>query len=289
LAMGGCSSNDKDKGKDQGASAPVEAQVVDGGGGGGGGGGRGHKRVNKDSKFQWKDGSGWSDYDKGTDAKLKQALLVGRPTAKFKVKTHDGKLEEYSFKFITGHMSQTNIKTSKPRDIRPPYQMSAPKEPLLPACDFVVITLTADQVGKDTIDVKNPQTGEMFKAAIPKKAKKGQKIAVPIASGGYTMEDVIKKQEAQQKGMTTGAKVATGTAVVGLAGVGVVGGVILGDHLAGGDMAEQAVDLAEDAGEAIVDFAEDAGEVIVDFAEDVGDWLGDAAEDVGDWVCSVFD
>jgi hypothetical protein len=68
-----------------------------------------------------------------------------------------------------------------------------------------------------------------------------QKIAVPIPAPGEKVEDVAKRQE----GMSTGAKVATGLGITAAAGAAVVGGVILGDHLAGGALVADAADMAE--------------------------------------------
>merc|ERR1712166_1113542 len=121
--------------------------------------------------------------------------------------------------------------------------------------------------------------------AIPTKAKAGQRIAVPIPSAGETVHDVASRQLQHNDRMSNGAKAAVGLGIVATAGAGVVGGVILGDHLAGGVMTETIADVAVDIG----DFAVDAGDAIGDWAEDVGDWLGDAGEDAGDWVCSIFD
>jgi hypothetical protein len=248
-------------------------------------------KPNKHSKFQWKDAKGWNDYDPSTDAKLKQAFLVGRQGARFQVKTKSG-MEEYEFSFSKGHMAQKNVKTGNGRQIRQPYGMFQPKEAVLPEGDFIVVVLTANQVGQEMIEVSNPRDkSQTIQVSIPKKARKGQKIAVPIPAAGEKLEDVAKRQE----GMTMGAKVATGLGISAVAGAAVLGGVVLGDHLAGGTLLEQAVDVAADAGDVAIDvagdvgdFAVDAADTVGDFAEDVGDWLGDAGEDVGDWICSVF-
>merc|ERR1719198_564121 len=147
--------------------------------------------------------------------------------------------------------------------------MFQPKEAVLPEGDFIVVALTADQAGKETIEIPNPRDkSQTITVSIPKKARKGQKIAVPIPAAGEKLEEVAKRQA----GMSTGAKVATGLGISAAAGAAVLGGVILGDHLAGGTLLEQAVDVAGDVG----DFAVDAADAVGDFADDVGDWLGDA-------------
>jgi len=130
------------------------------------------------------------------------------------------------------------------------------------------------------LTTRDPQSPSLF----PKKAKKGAKIAVPIPGKDQGVEEVAKKQQ----GMSTGSKVATGLGISVVAGAAVVGGVILGDHLAGGTLAQDVADMAVDGADAVADAAPDILEDAGDFAEDVGDWLGDAAEDVGEWICSVF-
>merc|ERR1712151_687483 len=121
------------------------------------------------------------------------------------------------------------------------------------------------------------------------------KMAIPIPKKGESVAEVQEKQkkhaeEQKAKGKwSTGGKIAaTGAALVAVG----VGGVILGDHLAGGDMAETIgetiVDTAEDVGEAIGDFGEDAVDWIGDGGEDAIDWLGDAGEDVGDFIMDLF-
>jgi len=248
------------------------------------------KPIQKDSKFQWMDGSGWQNYDSTSDAKLKQAFLVGRSECKFELRNKDGKTDKYSFFFKSGTMSQKNIVTGKVRQLRAPWGMFPPKQAMLPKGDMIVITLTAEQAGKMMIEIQNPRRKDQsITVSIPAKARKGQKIAIPIPGEHEVVEDVAKKQAELNKGMSTGAKVAVGAGVTAAAGACVVGGVILGDHLAGGTLAEDVTDIAADVGEDIAEFAVDAGDAIGDFAEDVGDWLGDTGEDVGDWICSLVD
>jgi len=253
-------------------------------------------KINKDSKFQWKDSRGWNNYDGSADAKLKNAFMIGHGRAKFTLKNKQGEWEPYSFIFKNGTMTQKNTKTSTVRSMRPPPGMVAPRDSMLPQCEMMFVTLDKKQAGKSTIQVTHPKTREQITVAIPTKAKAGQRIAVPIPSAGESIHDVASRQLQHTERMSNGAKGAVGLGIVATAGAGVVGGVILGDHLAGGVMTETiagvAVDIGDfavDAGEDIADFAVDAGEAIGDWAEDVGDWLGDAGEDAGDWVCSIFD
>jgi hypothetical protein len=277
--MGCCSSSAKAP-----RTVPVKAQVISNGASDSG---KQQKRVpiKKTSKFQWQDSNGWSDYDAVSDSRLKQAFLIGRPNAKFSING-----ESYSFLFKNGHMTQMNAKSGKVRNLRPARGMIPPQKPMLPEGDMIVITVKKEHVGQEVILVNHPgKKGETLKVAIPKKARAGQKIAIPIPTEMESVEEVARKQAAHNKGMSTGAKAAVGTTVVAAAGAGVLGGVILGDHLAGGTLAEQIGEGAVDAGEAAGEFAVDAGEAIGDFAEDVGEWLGDAGEDAGEWICSLFD
>jgi hypothetical protein len=216
--------------------------------------------------------------------------LIGRTQAKFKLKNQQGDWEEYSFFFKKGKMTQKNLKSGNIREMRAPMGMIPPAQAMLPTGDMIFITVKPEHVGKDVIEVPNPRKkGEMIKVSLPKKVRAGQKIAIPIPGEGESVDDVAKRQQSHNNAMTTGSKVAVGAGVVAATGAGVVGGVILGDHLAGGTLAEDVADVAVDVADDAGDFALDAADAIGDFAEDVGDWLGDAGEDVGDWICSIFD
>merc|ERR1712046_416727 len=206
----------------------------------------------------------------GSDARLKQAFLIGRRNAKFSING-----ESYSFLFKNDSMTQMNQKTQKVRYMRPPQGMTAPRSPMLPVGDMIVITVKKEHVGQDFITVNHPgKKGETLKVALPKKARKGQKVAIPIPSGSETVEDVAKRQVKHNQGMSVRAKTAVGTTVIAAAGAGVLGGVILGGPLAGGSMAEDIGAAAVDAGEAVAEWAVDAGEDIGEFAEDVGEgWV----------------
>lgn len=246
------------------------------------------KRFNKDSCFQVQLKGHWSDYDRQEDMLMKRAFLVGQKNVRY---TFRDSTYEYDFK----NMQQLNVHTGKRRDIRPPMGMRAPKKPLLPPGPMICITVPPGAAGT-IIEVSNPNDpGKKIQVSVPPSAKPGQKMAIPIPEKGEKVEAVQKKQAA----MSTGAKVAAGTAGVGLVAAAVVGGVVLGDHLAGGDMAETvgetAVDVTETIGESAVDGAEDVADWVADTAPDaldalddgagdVAGWVGDAAEDVGDWL-----
>lgn len=238
---------------------------------GGGGGNKG-----KLHKFQVKLGGEWKDYDEQEDRLLKRCYLIGNKNCKF---TFRGVSYSYDFK----KMTQTNEQSHKTRDIRPPHKMRRPKEPLLPPCDSIVIQVKQGQPGK-VIDVKNPHTGNFIKVGVPQNAKPGMKMAVPVPKKGESVEEIQSKQ----KGWTTGGRVAAGMGVLAATGVVGVGGVLLGDYVAGGDMFEEAAGGVVDAAEVVGDAMGDVGEAIVDGCEDAIEWLGDAAEDAGDWVVSLF-
>merc|ERR1712232_1098762 len=162
---------------------------------------------------------------------------------------------------------QTNVDTGKSREIRQPYGFPPPpKGSILPTGPMVVVKVLAGQPGQMTTvpDPNNP--GRQINVFVPPQAKVGSKMAIPIPKKGESVAEVQEKQKKhaeKQKGQwSTGGKIATtGAALVAVGAVG-VGGVILGDHLAGGDMAETIGETAvgEDVGEAIGDFAEDAGD-----------------------------
>jgi len=248
--------------------------------------------VKKDSKFQIMLSQKWEDYKADEDAVLKRAYLVGQPNCRFSLR---GQKYEYNFK----SMKQVNQGTGKERDIRPPQGMTAPKKPLLPTGSMTVIKVRPGQAGKMiTIDDPN-NPGKKIKVNVPKGAKVGQKMAVPIPEKGETIADVQKKQ----KSHSAGAKLLMGTAGVATVGALAVGGVILGEHLSDGAVSDAAGDAFGDgAADAISDatawvegavadfpeWAEGVGEDIVDAGEVAIDWLGDAADDAGDFITSLF-
>jgi len=263
------------------------------GGGGGKGKGKGKRRPdakNKESKFQVKLASKWEDYDNEEDKILKRAFMIGNPSVEYSFrKTH----YRYDFK----KMQQTNVETGKHREIRQPYGFPPPpKGSILPTGPMVIIRVAAGQPGT-MITVPDPNNpGQQINVFVPPQAKVGSKMAIPIPKKGESVADVQEKQKKhadENKGKwSTGGKVATaGAALVAVGAIG-VGGVILGDHLAGGDMAETvgetALDVGEDAVDAIGDFGEDAVDWMGDAGEDAIDWLGDAGEDVGDFIMDLF-
>lgn len=241
------------------------------------------------TKWQIELSKKFTDYGDQEDQILKRAYMIGQKNCKFHLR---GQTYEYNFK----KMTQKNKDTDKQRRIRPPcLGPRPPAKPLLPQGPMIIVAVKPGQAGT-MIGVPNPnKAGETIQVFVPAHAKVGAKMAIPIPAEGESVEAVQKKQEkhdaetgTKTSGWSTGAKVAAGgAAVAGLAAVG-VGGVILGDHLAGGDMADTIGSAAIDAGEAIGDGAETAVDAVGDWApgaaDAAGDWVTDAAGDVGDWA-----
>mmetsp|Transcript_7568 Transcript_7568/g.14003 ORF Transcript_7568/g.14003 Transcript_7568/m.14003 type:complete len:317 (+) Transcript_7568:59-1009(+) len=268
-------------------------------------------------KFQIMLSGNWSDYGPDEDAVLKRAYLVGQPNVRFALR---GQKYEYNFT----DMTQKNLDTNKERRIRPPPKMKPPAAPLLPTGPMVVITVPPGSAGQ-TITINDPNNpGQQMQVNVPPNARPGQKMAVPVPEAGQSVEEVSTKQK---KHMTAGAIAGTIGGVAVVAGGLAVGGVILGDHLSGGAVADAAAgalgdgagdaigsvtgfaagaagdiggavgdaaadagltDVAGDAAAAAADAAGDFGDVAGDFGGAAGDWLGDAAGDAGDFVMSLF-
>jgi hypothetical protein len=246
-------------------------------GGQGKGKGKGAK-INTDSKFQIELQHEWKDYEKEEDGILKRAYLVGQPSCKYQLR---GQTYEYSF----FRKEQKNLGTSKVRKIRPPFGMTQPQQPLLPAGAMIVIVVP--EGGRESCTVKDPHNpGKDILVALPPRAKPGSKLAVPVPAKGEDIAEVVKRQKA----MSTGSKMAIGMAAVGATAV---GGVVLGEHLTGGALSSWAeaspeLDAAGDwvAGAAgdVTDWAGGAADWAADVTGDAGDWVAGAAEDAGDWA-----
>lgn len=247
----------------------------------------------KPKKWQIKLEGHWQDYDEQEDRILKRAWLVGQMNVRFQLR---GQRYEYNFE----NMRQKNLNTKKERSIRPPPGLRPPKHALLPTGPMTVVTVTDGQQG-EVMTVPDPNNpGQTINVHVPLGAKPGSKMAVPLPAKGENVQAVQEKQrkheeDKKKKGWSTGAKVAAGgAALVGVGAIG-VGGVILGDALTGGDMAEtvagiavDAADAVADGGDAVADWAPVALDDLGDFAGDAVDWLGDAGEDIGDFVMDLF-
>jgi len=245
-------------------------------------GGKGKGKGKKVSKFQVQLSGKYEDYSKEEDAILKRAYLVGQPNVRFHLR---GQNYEYNF---TKPMKQKNLDSGKTRDIRPPVGLTPPSKPLLGTGPMKVVRVKPGDAGK-TIMVDDPNNpGQKVPVLVPAGAKPGAQMAVPLPAKGEKVEDVQKKQS----GWSTGGKVAAGAGAVAALGAVGVGGVILGDHLAGGDMGADAVDAVADwgegAGEAVADWTDGAVEDAGEFLGDAGEWVTDAAEDVGDFFMDLF-
>lgn len=251
----------------------------------------------KPKKWQIKLEGHWQDYDEQEDRILKRAWLVGQKNVRFQLR---GQRYEYDF----GKMHQKNLSTKKERSIRPPPGPRPPKHALLPTGPMTVVTVADGQQGgvMAVPDPNNP--GHTINVHVPARAKPGSKMAVPLPAKGEDIQAVQEKQrkheeEKKKKGWSTGAKVAGGgAALVGVGAIG-VGGVILGDALTGGDMADTVAGIAVDAADAVADGVTDAADAAADwapaavdelgdFAGDAVDWLGDAGEDIGDFIMDLF-
>jgi len=259
--------------------------------------GHGKGKHTQPKKWQIKLEGHWQDYDQQEDRILKRAWLVGQKNVSYQLR---GQRYEYNFE----KMLQKNVKTQKERSIRPPPGPRPPKHALLPTGPMTVVTVAQGKQGK-VMTVRDPNNaGQTINVHVPPHAKPGSKMAVPLPAKGENVQAVQEKQkkhdeEKKKKGWSTGAKVAaSGAALVGVGAVG-VGGVILADTLAGGDMADTiagvTVDAADavadgvaEAGDALADWAPGAAEELGDFAGDAADWLGDAGEDIGDFIMDLF-
>lgn len=248
------------------------------------------------SKWQVQLSGQWKDYGNAEDSVMKRAYMTGQKKCRFQLR---GQQYEYDFK----RMVQINKDTKKYRQIRQPY--AGPKPPakaVLPTGPMTIICVKPGQAGT-VITIPDPNNpGRTIPVFVPPHAKAGAKLAVPLPAKGEPLEKVQEKQEKHDKengtrtsksSWSTGGKVAAGaTVAAGVAAVG-VGGVILGDHLAGGEMASTIGEGVVDAGETIADAAGDAADAIGDWApgavEDVGDWVAGAAEDAGEWMVDAGD
>jgi len=238
------------------------------------------------AKFQVKLGGEWKDYCNDEDKILKRAYMAGFPTARFQLR---GQSYIYDFR----NMKQVNRDTNKERRIRQPKNWKAPSKPLVPAGPTTVITVPAGSPGT-TIQVPHPRAkGTFISVNVPASARAGQAMLVPVppleaavsAKHAKPMRDVgtidaAGDSTSRKSGWSTGGKVAAGTAAAGAAFCGVVGGAVLGDHIA-----EHGLDATVDAAG---DGIEEAAEATGDFAVDAGEFIVDAAEDLGDFVMDLF-
>jgi len=239
--------------------------------------------MSKAHKFQVSLSGTWTDYKEEEDKILKRAYLAGFPNAKYTLRGQD-----YSVDFK--NMKQKNTRSGKERDIRPPYKWKPPPAPITEPGPTTCIKVPPGAPGT-TIQVPHPKDKSQFiSVSVPATAKVGQAMLVPVpplgsapqaepaapATAPATAPPAAQAAAPEKKGWSTGAKVAGVAAVGGL----VVGGALLGEHIA-----EEGWDATmEDLGE----WATDAGETIADGAEAAVDWVGDAADTAGDFIMDLF-
>lgn len=223
--------------------------------------------MNKEDKFQFKAGGRWQDFDSNEDVMLKRAFLVGQKQVQYTFR-------EVMYLFDFEEMTQTNTVSNSKRTIRAPTGLVPPKEPLLPKGGLVIVTVPPKSAAT-TILVDNPDSpGNKIRVNVPKGAKAGDKMAVPLPNNNETVEDVVKRQQ----GHSLGGQLAAGGAFVAVAAGVAVGGVLLVDQVTGSEHADAGADL-------VVDVVEEVPEAVF---EPVADWLGDAVGDVGDAVGDLF-
>jgi len=216
------------------------------------------------SHFQVELAGKWEDYKGEEDKMLKRAFLSGFPSAKYKFR---GQTYIYDF----NNKTQTNEQSGKKRSIRPPTKLKRPAAPISGGGKSKFVKVPPGKAG-EVIYVKHPEhKGEKFPVTVP-------------ATGGAGGAMLVTVPEKEKKGgWSTGARVAAGATAGGAAAVGVagaaIGGVMLADHLAGGDEG-----MIGDLADGIEDVAGD----IADGAEEAVDWVGDAGGDVGDFFMDLF-
>jgi len=233
--------------------------------------------------FQVKLSREWTNYEEQEDKILKRAYLAGFPNAKYSLRG-----QEYETNFTK--MKQKNLKTTKEREIRPPYKWKAPTDPITKQGPTFCITVPKNSPGT-TIQVPNPKDKKTSIAVnVPAGAKVGQAMLVPIPDGPPaalpaadikgTYEPATYTDEKEKKKWSTGAKVAAVGAGAVVVGGMAVGGAVLGEHIAEEGWDATMADLG--------DVATTAGEGIADGAEAAVDWAGDAAETAGDFIMDLF-
>merc|ERR1712007_421904 len=188
-------------------------------------------------------GGDWKDYGPEEDKILKRAYMSGFPNAKFELR---GQRYEYNFK----RGVQKNLDSGKTREIRAPHKWQAPSAPVVPPGKTATVKVKRGQPGTQ-LTLKHPDGG-FYTVSVPRNAKVGQTMLVPIpphgshggsggsgGHGGHGDDDEHKK-----KGWSTGTKVAVGVAGAAVVGAGVVAGVIIAEEgLDGAEaMAEGAID-----------------------------------------------
>jgi len=242
--------------------------------------------------FQVKLGGDWKDYGPEEDKILKRAYMSGFPNAKFELR---GQRYEYNFKSGV----QKNLNSGKIREIRPPHKWQAPSAPVVPPGKTATVKVKRGQPGTQ-LTLKHPDGG-FYTVSVPRNAKVGQTMLVPIPphgsagghgsgshgghghSGGHGSSGHDDDDHHKKKGWSTGAKVAAGVAGVAVVGTAAVAGVIIAEE--GLDGAEA---LAESALDEVGDGLVEAGDAIGEFGSEAVDFLGEAADSTADFFMDLF-
>jgi len=248
--------------------------------------------------FQIRLSGSWQDFEKEEDQILKRAFLAGFAHSKYSFRK-----QKYEVDFEK--MTQTNSRSGKSRQIRPPYRWKAPSAPITKPGRTACIKVPKGSPGS-TIHVPHPEDKtQMIAVDVPAGGKVGRAMLVPVpplsqaaapsepaapeAAEANPEVEVEEKKTAdastvENKGTGTSAKVCLGAGGLAakVAPLAVVG-VILGEHLAGDDtfdatMAELSDGLAAD-GAGAADWVEAAA---------ASEGVSDVAEDAGDYVIDLF-
>merc|ERR1719323_298728 len=186
-------------------------------------------------------------------------------------------------------MLQKNLASGKARDMRAPHKWSQPSSQIVKPGETFCVKVPPGGPGT-IIQVPHPKSkGQLVAVNVPKTAKVGQAMLVPIPKGDPKPVELVEPsaaeasevaklpegpaKEAAKKKWSTGAKVAAGATGVAVVGGLAVAGAVLGEHIS-----EEGWDatMAE-----LGDMATLAGDHIADAATEVADFTADAADSAG--------
>lgn len=148
------------------------------------------------SRFQVELSHHWKDYPHKYDKKFKTCYLSGRKTAHFNMRIN-GKNEKYEVNFE--EMTQKNFISEGKRKVRPPHGLKAPEEVVRDADDrplqpgpMICIKVPKGAPGT-TIQVPHPRAkGKFFEVRVPKNARVGQAMLVPVPPWQGRMDPVLE-------------------------------------------------------------------------------------------------
>merc|ERR1719411_1643576 len=183
-------------------------------------------------------------------------------------------------------MTQKNLQSGKAREMRPPHKWKAPSAQIVKPGETFCVKVPPGGPGS-IIQVPHPkQKGQLVAVNVPKTAKVGQAMLVPIPQGDPKPVELVEPsavqaasvekmeegpaKEAAKKKWSTGSKVAAGAGGVAVVGGLAVAGAVLGEHISSegwdatmaelGDVATSAGDGITDAASHVADFASDAAD-----------------------------